>query len=117
MAEQLLEVPTVLTLAVLAELIVDIPVPGREGGGQGGLQGFPPPRQSSTASVAEQIVDFPVGGLQGFLPRQGSRTANNIADIPAGAGLHGFLLDPGVSRSSAVSREEAGCGLFLTFPC
>ena len=50
---------------------IDIPVPGRGGGGgQGGLQGSS--GQNSTASGAEQIVDFLVGGgLHGFLPRQG----------------------------------------------
>ena len=60
-AEQLVEVPTVLTLAVLAEQIVPVP---RGRGVHGGLQHFLP-RQSSTASGAEQIVDFlVVGGLQ-----------------------------------------------------
>ena len=117
MAEQLVGVPTVLTLAVLAEQIVDIPVPGRGGGGgQGGFPGFPP-RQSSAASGAEQIVDFLVGGgLQGFLPRQGSRTANEITDNLAGGGLHGFLPNPGASSSSTVSREESGHGVLRTFP-
>ena len=53
MAEQFVEVPTVSTLAVLAEQIVGIPVP-RGYGVHGGLQRFPP-RQSSSASGAEQI--------------------------------------------------------------
>ena len=99
---------------MFAEQIVDIPVP-RGRGVRGGLQGFPP-RQSSTASGAEQIVDFLVGGgLQGFSQDRGSRTANKIANILAGGGLHGFLHDPGASSSSAVSREESGHGFFRTF--
>ena len=113
-AEQLVEVPTVLTLAVLAEQIVDIPVP-RGCGVHGGLQGSPP-RQSSTASGAEQIVDFPVGGgLQGFLPRQGSQTANKIVDIPVGEGLQDFLPNPHLVASFAISRREPNQGVFRTF--
>ena len=91
MAEQLVEVPTVLTLAVLAEQIVDIPVP-RGRGVHGGLQGFHP-RQSSTASSTEQIVDFPVGeGLQDFLPK------------------------PHSAAPLAFSRGEPNQGGFRTFP-
>ena len=37
------------------------------------------------------------------------------SDIPAAGGLHGFLPDPGGSRSSAVSREEAGHCFFRAF--
>ena len=57
-AEQLVEVPTVLSPLRIAEPIVGIPVP--RGRGQGSLPG-----QSSTAShssgkrIVEQIVDFP----------------------------------------------------------
>ena len=77
--------PTVLTLAVLAEQIVDIPVPpGR--GVHGGLQGFST-GQDSTALFVEQNVDVPVPG----------------------GGVHD-LHDPGDSSSSAVSRDERGEG-------
>ena len=62
LAEQLVEVPTIVPFSSLQRIVeqtVDIPVPG--GGGRlAGLQGFPL-EQSSTASGAEQIVDLPVG--------------------------------------------------------
>ena len=69
-AEQLVEVPTIVSFSSLQQLsdeqIVNIPVPGRGGGGRGGFQGSYP-RQSSTAVVAEQIVEIPAcGGPQGF---------------------------------------------------
>ena len=69
-AEQLVELPTIISYSSLLqrtdELIVDIPVPGRGGGGRGGFQGSHP-GQSSTAGVAEQIVDIPGrGDPQGF---------------------------------------------------
>ena len=67
MAEQLVDVPTVVTYSSLqqltAEKIVDIPVPGRAGGGgRGGLQGFP--GQGSTASSSH--VGAADGAGQGF---------------------------------------------------
>ena len=104
MAEQLVEVPTIISYSSLqrnVEQNVDIPVLGR-GGRNVGLQGFPP-RQSSTVQLAsqersserivEQIVDSRVvgGGLQDFRPVQGS------------------------SASSSSSREHAGEGFFRTF--
>ena len=80
-AEQLVEVPTIISYSSLLLRTVEqnnvIPVPDR-GGRNVGLQGFPP-RQSSTAQLAsqersserivEQIVDSRVlgGGLQDFL--------------------------------------------------
>ena len=96
MVEQLVEVPTVLSVAVLRQ------------------------------STAEQIIDIPVprghgdrGGLQGSLPRQTSAALfpwNRTVDIPAGGGLQDFLPDPGASSSSAVSRDERRYGVFRTFP-
>ena len=72
MAEQLVEVPTLLSVAVLqqrtAEQLASIPAPrGRHGRLPGSLPG-----QGSTASAAEQIADIPSssGDLQGFRPRQ-----------------------------------------------
>ena len=99
--EQLVEVPTVLSYALLqqqtAEQVIDIPVPHRRRG-QRGLQGSHP-GQRSTAKVVEQIVDIPVrGGLPGFFPRQRSsqRTVEQLVDIPVlGGGLHVHLPDPG----------------------
>ena len=67
LAEQLVEVPTIVSFSSLQRIIeqnVDIPVPG--GGGRlAGLQGFLR-GQSSTGVV--QIVDTPSGGLQGSRP-------------------------------------------------
>ena len=61
-AEQLLEVPTVVSFSSLqrsVELNIDIPVPQVRGGGGGGLQGFRPGQGSPSADV-EQIVENPV---------------------------------------------------------
>ena len=101
-AEQLVEVPTIISYSSLLQRTVDqnvvIPVPDR-GGRNLGLQGFSP-IQSSTVQLAsqkrsserimEQIVDSRVlgGGLQDFRPVQGS------------------------SASSSSSREHAGEGFF-----
>ena len=105
-AEQLVEVPTIISCSSLLQRTVEqnvvTPVPDR-GARYVGLQGFPD-RQSSTAQLAsqkrsterivEQIVDFRVlgGGLQDFRPVQGS------------------------SASSSSSREHAGEEVFRTFP-
>ena len=95
-AEQLVQVPAIMSFSFLqqptVEQIIDIPVPGRGGGGgRGGLQGLRP-GQNSTAQFVEQNVGipFPRGGLH---------------DLP----------DPGGSSSSAVSRDERGEGVFRTF--
>ena len=103
-AEQLVEVPTIVAFSSLQqrtdELIVNIPVPGRGGGGRGGFQGSHP-GQSSTAGVAEQIVEIPGrGDPQGFLPRQSTlqRTVEQLVDIPvaAGGGLQNFRFGQGL---------------------
>ena len=82
-AEQLVDVPTVVSWSVL------IPVPRGSGGQR--LQGSLP-EQSPAARPVEQLVDiYSGGGLQGLRPGQGStafpggssqRTAAQIADIP-----------------------------------
>ena len=106
-AEQLVEVPTVLSPArialQIAKQIVDTPVPqGR--GGKRRVQDFLP-EQSTTAQTVEQLVDisFSCGGLFGSLPGQASaaRTVEQIVDIPSsGGGLgHG-------SSSSAGPADE-----------
>ena len=93
-AEQLVEVPTIVSCSSLLqqtlEQNVDIPVRGR-GGRNVDLQGFLP-RQSSTAPllsqeriserIVEQTVDIlvSVGGLQDFRPRQSS---SSVAHSPA----------------------------------
>ena len=98
----MVEVPTIISYSSLqmrkAEQIVDIPVPGRAGGGgRGGLQGFP--GQGSTAHGAE-FVDIPVpqgrgglggGGLQSFSQGQGSTAfyGADHADFPVPHGRVG----------------------------
>ena len=80
MAEQLVEVPTVLSVAVLQQQTVvqavDVPVPHR--GGHRRLQGTLP-EQSATASGAEQIVDNSSGGQQDFHLGQGSIASSSAA--------------------------------------
>ena len=76
----MVHVPTVVSYSSLqqltAEQIVDIPVPGRDGGGaRGGLQVFP--GQGSTASFGADRVDIPSGGLQGSRPGQGSASSSS----------------------------------------
>ena len=92
-AEQLVEVPTVLSptrIALqIAEQIVDTPVPQ----GLGGKRRVP--GLTATSSSLERISE---------------RTVEQFVDIPvpAGGGLHGIRLDPGGPSSSAVLRHERG---------
>ena len=106
LAEQLGEVPTIVSYSSL-QLIqnVDIPDPGG-GGRNSGLQGSLP-EQSSTAPLSsaerlsernvEQIVDIPGGGLQDFRPGQSSSSSSHF---PAG---------------SLGDADEPGEGVFRTF--
>ena len=97
LAEQLVEVPTIISFSSLqrnVEQFVNIPVPR---GGVRRLQGFPP-EQGSTALPSEQIVDIPV---------------------PHGESLHGFL--PGHCSASSSqfptgAADDAFQGVFRTFP-
>ena len=95
MAEHFLEVPTVLSLALLqqqyAEQIVDNPA-SRGRGRRGGIQGFFP-GQSSTAGAVD--IPVPRGVLQGFLPGEGSSASSSYS--------------PGAA-------DDAGQGYFRTFP-
>ena len=125
MAEQLVEVPTLLSVAVLqqrtAEQLACIPVPrGRHGRLPGSLPG-----QGSTASAVEQIADIPSssGDLQGFRPRQSS-TAVSEENVSTPApcrgglrgGLHGFPPVQGSSVDFPVSHGDADEGFFALFP-
>ena len=128
-AEQLVEVPTIISYSMLRTLeqTIDIPVPQVRGRGGGGVQGFRP-GQGTPAAGVEQIVEFPVpqrqrkrsGGFQGFFPGQNSTAAvEQNVDIPARGGLHGFLPGHGSSSSSS-SRFPGGAdagiqGGFRTF--
>ena len=106
MVEQLVHVPTVMSYSSLQQLtadqIVDIPVPGQDGGGaRGGLQGFPP-GQNSAALHVEQTVDIPVPGRAG----EGGR-----------GGLQGFAGQGSTASPSRVGAADgAGQGVFRTFP-
>ena len=96
--EQLVEVPTVLSVALLQQQTVkqpvDVPVP--RGRGRRRLQGSLP-GQGAAASNVEQIVDTQVpgrGNSGGVGARSLQRTAVQFADLPvpgAGGGLHGFF--------------------------
>ena len=111
LAEQLVEVPTIISFPMVAllhalleqrsvEQNVDIPAVGGSGTG-GGLSGFL--HGQNYSMTAEQIVDNPVlrrsssGDLQGFPPGQSSskRTANKIADLQTlhRGGVSSDLLD------------------------
>ena len=126
LAEQLVEVPTVLSYSLLqqrnAEQIIGFPVPGRGGGARGGLQGLSQ-GQGSTAVCGAESVDTPVphvrgrlggGGLHGLSQGQGSSAfcgADHV-DIPVPhgrvgkRGLQGFPRGQG-STASAVEQTIA----------
>ena len=141
LAEQLVEVPTILYFLKqrIPEQIDDNPVPHGGRGASGGLQGFLP-RHSSSKRTANKIADLPaprsgVQRLEGFLPEQSStatssssleriseRIVEQIAVSRVGEGLQDFL--PGQSSSSS-SHDPARCletldgpgyGFFRTFP-
>ena len=97
LAEQLVEVPTIVNYSSLQRIMeqsVDIPVPGG-GGRSAGLQGFHPV-QSSTATrfskkrISERIVEQIVGGLQDFRPGQSSSSSSHVP-----ARVHEALDEPG----------------------
>ena len=103
MAEQLMEVPTVLSLALLqqqyAEQIVDNPA-SRGRGLRGGIQSFFP-GQSSTAAVVD--IPVPRGDLQGFLPGQGSTASSSHSPVAADEAGQGFFAE----RRRRVQEEAA----------
>ena len=86
LAEQLVEVPTIISFSSLQRIVeqnVDVPVPR---GGVRGLQGFPTGLASTTSSFSleripernvELIAGFPGGGLQDFLPGQSSSSSSH----------------------------------------
>ena len=79
LAEQLVEVPTIVSFSSLQRTVeqnVDIPVPG--GGGRLASLHGSLPGQCSTAPSVVQIVDTPGGGLQGSRPGQGSPASSSF---------------------------------------
>ena len=116
LAEQLVEVPTIVSwslLQLIMEQNVDIPVPGR-GGRISGLHGFPS-GQSSTAlhsseerisdRIVEQTVDFPGGGLQDFRPGLCSSSSLHVP-----AGISEVLDEPGEGFFRPCAQTKK-CGL------
>ena len=117
-AEQLVEVPTVVSLVEVFEQPIDIPV--RAWGGTGGrLQGFSPwPEFFVCGADRRRSSSFHgiFGGFQGFHPGQSSTAvAEQIVDIPV---LHGglHLQDPGLALLSQEIAGEAFQTVFSTFP-
>ena len=122
MVEQLVDVPTVVSYSSLqqlaAEQIVDIQVPGGDGGGGcGGLQGSLP-RQNSAALHVEQTVDIPVrgragrrrGGLQGFAGQSSTASSSHVgAADGAGEGVFSHF-SPDEKKCEAKSALEVGTG-------
>ena len=143
MVEQMVEMPTIVSIVAVLKNKFDVSV-GRWFG-SGGLQGLLPAQslspsveqtvqfrvvvgvqavavfkvfsQNSTASSPEQIFGITVrsGGPQGFHPGQSSAAlAEQIVDFHVpGGSPH---PDPGLAASSAVSRDEAFQQFFRTFP-
>ena len=133
LAEQLVEVPTVISFSLMsllqsilaykqrtAEQNVDIPAVGGIGTG-GGSSGFLP--RQSTSETAEQIVEIPVprphgaGDLQGFPRGQGSTAfTEQITEFPDPGG--GLIFQPvqGSAASSSDFPGQADQGVFRTFP-
>ena len=133
LAEQLVEVPTIVSYASLLlwqalhgckqrteEQNVDIPAVGGIGTG-GGSSGFLP--RQSTAETAEQIVEIPVprpqgaGDFQGFSRGQGSTAfAEQIDDFSVSGGGQNFQAVQGSAASSSDLPGQAVEGVFRTFP-
>ena len=99
-AEQLMEVPTIISFSSLREIVeqnVDIPVPhGRVG--DGGLLGFHPGQSSTAKSGADHR----------------SVSAEQIVDIPAPRG--GRVLHPASSSSGLQGTATQGFFFFALFP-
>ena len=103
LAEQLVEVPTVLSLAFLqqqtAEQIIDIPVP-RGRGNYRGLQGLSPGQGS-----LQRTVDFPVpGGDFHVLPDSGWAAPSAVSRDGRGQRVFAHLFPISKSAESAEVR-------------
>ena len=78
LAEQLVEVPTIVSFSSLQRIMeqtVDIPVP-QGGGRHADLQGF---LRGQSSTGVEQIVDTPCGGLH--RPGQSSSSADGLGEV------------------------------------
>ena len=113
MAEQLVEVPTIISFVSLqqqtAEQIVDIPVSGR-GGELGGFQGLH--RGQSSTAFFEQIAESPVpsGSLHDFQPVQGSAASSSVFPGHASEGFFGlFSVFFFLKKKKSDFRRESEC--------
>ena len=102
---------TLRSCSLLAEQIVDIPVPrGRGSSGVGGLQGFQP-RQGSHRTV-EQNVDNPVpsGGLPNFRSGQCSTASSAVQpgsrQVGTGVVADSSSSTPAAHHDGAVPRDD-----------
>ena len=111
-AEQLVEVPTVSSYSSLQQHIVeqtvDIPVPGRAGGGA--WRSSRSPWAGFDSVFGANRVDIPGGGLQGSCPGQGSASSSSSLDH---AGQVVFRTFPRGKKCGVRSALEVGteCGL------
>ena len=109
LAEQLVEVPTIISFSSLLRIVeqnVDVPVPR---GGVRGLQGFHPGQASTTSSFSLERI-----------------SERNVEQIVDSRGFGGGLQDlrPGLSSSSSShdparasdALDAPGYGVFSTFP-
>ena len=109
--------------SLLLEQIVDIPIPGGDGGGErGGLQGTLP-RQNSAALHVEQTVDIPVpgraggggrGGLQGFAGQSSIASSSHVSAAD-GAGLEFFSHFSPRRKKSVKQGPHSGSELSADF--
>ena len=99
LAEQLVEVPTIVSCSLLQRTMeqhVDIPVPGR-GGRNAGLQGFLPEQSSTATHSSEERISERSVELQWFRLGQSSSSSSHFP-----AGVH-------------EDADEAGAVFFRTF--
>ena len=87
LAEQLVEVPTIMSVSSLQRIVeqnVAIPVPGVEGDSQEISAAPQFSEERISERIVEQFVDILGGGLQGFRPVQGSPASSSFVS-PAGS--------------------------------
>ena len=110
-AEQLVEVPTIISFSMIAllhalleqrtaEQIVDNPVP--RPGGAGDLRGFL--RGQGSTAFSEQIPEFPDPGDQDFQPVQGSAASSSDSLGQAGQGV--FSIFHRKKKSAKIPRTQ-----------
>ena len=105
LAEQLVEVPTIVSFSSLQRIMeqtVDIPVP-QGGGRHADLQGF---LRGQSSTGAEQTVDIPGGGLQGSRPGQGSPASSSFQDDADEPREGVFRTFPLVKKSAKVASHS-----------